>query len=290
MLGGVLALLAAFCWAVGAGFYKKSMRSVDPIGLNFIRSIPATLFLYLMVLAFERLDSFSKLDLMLSLYVIGASLVSWLIGDTFYFLGLRKIGVSKAVPVSYSYPLFLLPISIWFLHEPFGYEILVGTAMIVSAIWLISRSLNSGGFGEKGRMGLAASVMAAFCWAVGVASFKYLMDFVDPIFLAFFRMLVLLPPLGLYSILSPSTKESILGMKKMEFLLASIGGIIAVGFGDMIYLMGLDLAEANIIGPLTATTPVFASVIAMARLKERPTLETLIGIALITIGTALLSS
>ncbi len=290
MLGEALALLAALCWAIGAGFYKSSMRSVNPIGLNFVRSIPAIAFLFLMTLVFGRLDSFGKLDPMLTLYVVGASIVSWLIGDTLYFLGLKSIGVSRTVPITYSYPLFLLPISMWFLREPFGYEILIGTLMIISAIWLISRSLGSGEPEKRGRIGLAASILAALCWAVGVASFKYLMSFIDPIFLSFFRMLVLLPLLGLYSMLSSSTKRSILGMRKKELLLAAIGGVIAVGFGDMIYLVGLDLTKANIVGPLTATTPVFAGIIAAVKLRERPNLETILGIALITVGAALLST
>lgn len=290
MLGEGLALLAAFCWAVGAGFYKRSMVNVNPVGLNFVRSIPATAFLLLMASAFGSLDSISDLDPVLVLYVIGASFVSWFMGDTFYFLGLKSIGVSRAVPVSYSYPLFLLPISIWFLREPFGYEILIGTVMIVFAIWLISRYLEPGESMEKRKIGVAASILAALCWAIGVTSFKYLMRFVDPVFLAFFRMLVLLPFLGLYSLLSPGTKKSILGMRREEVLLAAIGGVIGVGLGDMIYLIGLDLAEANIVGPLTAITPAFASVIAMAKLKEKPSLEVILGIVLITIGAALLSS
>jgi len=290
MLGEILALLAAFCWAVGAGFYKSSMRNIGPVGLNFVRSIPAIVFLLLMTLVFRRLDSFGKLNPMLTLYVTGASIVSWLIGDTLYFLGLKSIGVSRTVPIAYSYPLFLLPISMWFLREPFGYEILVGTLMVISAIWLISRSLGSRESEKRGRIGLAASILAALCWAVGVASFKYLMSFIDPIFLAFFRMLVLLPLLGLYSMLSSSIKRSILEMRKEELLLAAMGGVIAVGFGDMIYLVGLDLSEANVVGPLTATTPVFAGIIAAVKLRERPNLEIILGIVLITVGAALLSA
>ncbi len=289
MFGETLALLAAFCWAAGAGFYKRSMRSVNPIGLNFIRSIPATFFLFLMALIFGKLNSFTSLEPVVIGQVIGASIISWLFGDTFYFLGLKSIGVSRTVPIAYSYPLFLLPISIWFLVEPFSYETLLGTLLIVAAIWLISRSLSSEDSGRTGRIGFMASLLASICWAIGVASFKYLMTSIDPIFLAFFRMLVLLPFLGLYSMLSSDTRKSILGMRKEEMLLATIGGVLAVGFGDMIYLIGLDLARANIVGPLSATTPIFAGIIAAIRLREKPSFETILGIILITIGAALLS-
>jgi drug/metabolite transporter (DMT)-like permease len=289
MLGEALALLAAFCWAAGAGFYKRSMRSVDPVGLNLVRSIPATVFLFLMTLLSGSLDSFSKLDLAIAGQAIGASLISWLIGDTLYFLGLRSIGVSRAVPIAYSYPLFLLPITIWFLGEPFSYGIILGTIMIVAAIWLISRSMESEGSGGGGRIGFIASLLTALFWAIGVALFKRVMLYLDPVFLAFFRMLVILPFLGLYAALSKSTRASILGMRKGEVVLAAIGGTLAVGLGDMIYLIGLDLARANVVGPLSATTPIFAGIIAAIKLREKPNLETILGIVLITVGAALLS-
>jgi uncharacterized membrane protein len=289
MLGEALALLAAFCWSAGAGFYKRSMRSVDPVGLNLVRSIPATAFLFLITLLSGSLDSFSKLDLIIAGQAIGASLISWLIGDTLYFLGLRSIGVSRAVPIAYSYPLFLLPITIWFLGEPFSYGIILGTVMIVAAIWLISRSMESGSSSRGNRIGFIASLLTSLFWAIGVALFKYVMLYLDPVFLAFFRMLVILPFLGLYAALSKNTRESILGMRRDEVALAAIGGTLAVGLGDMIYLIGLDLARANVVGPLSATTPVFAGIIAAVKLREKPNLETILGIILITAGAALLS-
>ncbi|RLG09212.1 MAG: hypothetical protein DRN64_04170, partial [Thaumarchaeota archaeon] len=60
--------------------------------------------------------------------------------------------------------------------------------------------------------------------------------------------------------------------------------------GDLIYLVGLDLTKASVVGPLTATTPDFAGIIATVKLRERPNLETMLGIALITVGAALLST
>ncbi len=291
MLGESLALLAAFCWAAGAGFYKRSMKRLDPIALNLVRSIPAVIFLLLVAAALGRLSYFENLDPWLTLMVMGASLISWAVGDSLYFLGLRSIGVSRAVPISYSYPLFLLPLSVWFLNETLDYKVIIGTLSIISAIWLISRSMDSRReAARRSRIGVLASLLTSICWAVGVALFKYLMNFLGPIFLAFFRMLIILPFLGLYNLTIPNTRRSLLEVRRRELIFAAIGGIIAVGFGDMVYLMGLDLTEANVAGPLAATTPVFAGVIAAIYLKEKPVLETILGIVLITIGAVLLSS
>lgn len=111
------------------GFYKESMRNVNSIGLNFIRSIPATMFLLAMVLLLGSLDSFHMLDPAIATRAISASIISWLLGDTLYFLGLRGIGISRAVPLAYSYPVFLLLMSAWILGEPFTHGIILGTLM-----------------------------------------------------------------------------------------------------------------------------------------------------------------
>jgi len=44
MEGELLSLSAAFCWALGASIYKKSLSNVSPLILNLFRSSSAALF------------------------------------------------------------------------------------------------------------------------------------------------------------------------------------------------------------------------------------------------------
>ena len=115
MLGGTLVLSAAFFWALGAVMYRVSLRTADPIGLNFVRSLPAILLLFVIALLADRLSTLAQLNPELTLYVIVASIIGWIVGDSLYFVGLKLLGVSKAVPLCYSYPLFLIPLSHLFL-------------------------------------------------------------------------------------------------------------------------------------------------------------------------------
>jgi len=292
MLGEALAIGASLCWAIGANFYKDSLRKADPLSLNLIRSSAAALFLFAAMVILGKISYFSILDKTSIVYLVGGALAGWAIGDTLYFLGLKWIGVSRAVPLTYAYPLFMIPLSAIFLNEPLTVNILLGTIAIVSAVWFISKSGESDpqAHSSKIKIGVAASILAAFCWAVGATIFKRMMTTFDPVFIAFFKMLVILPFLAGYISLSSNGFSQIRSLDKREILMAIAGGVIAVGFGDMIYLIGLSLTQANIAAPLGASTPIFAAVIAVAFLKEKPNLKVIFGIVLTVIGAALLIS
>ena len=290
MLGELLSLSAALCWAIGASMYKVSLERVNPIGLNFVRSIPATALLFLITVSMGKADAFAMLDERITVYVLGASLIAWAIGDSLYFAGLKFIGVSRTVPLSYSYPLFILPLSLWLLHEPLTYNTLIGSLAIILSIWLISRSFDHGSDAarsDKYWLGVISALLAAICWAIGVVAFKYIMLFLDPIFLAFLRLLIIIPILGLLT-MTTRIRKTIFRLSRRELALALIGGTIALGLGDLIYLIGLDLTQANIAGALAATTPIFSGVIAIIVLGEKVNLKVVLGIILVTLGAGLL--
>ena len=291
MLGEGLALLAAFCWALGASMYKVSLRRANPIGLNFVRSIPATILLFLIAFLTGRIELVEGVSGELLLWVFAASAVAWVAGDSLYFAGLKLIGVSRTVPLSYSYPLFLIPLSLWLLGEQPTLRILIGSLAIVASIWLVSRSLGSSSGDPRGfrSVGVVSAILAAILWAVGVAAFKQLMFFIDPVLLAFLRLLLIIPVLGLVSLLTPQIRGTFRRLSRRELILALAGGTCALGLGDLIYLIGLDLTQANVAGALAATTPIFSGVIAIGLLKERVTWEIICGIALVTFGAILLS-
>jgi uncharacterized membrane protein len=70
--------------------------------LNLVRSLSAALVLFAFAELLGRSSCFLLLDLNSMTYLIIASLVGWALGDTLYFAGLKWIGVSRAVPLTYS--------------------------------------------------------------------------------------------------------------------------------------------------------------------------------------------
>ncbi|MEM1666586.1 MAG: DMT family transporter [Nitrososphaerota archaeon] len=167
MLGEMLTLSAALCWAAGANLYKVGLRSMSPIKLNLARSCAAAILLLVFVLVLDKSKYFLLLYTPSAVYLIAASLIGWALGDTLYLISLKHIGVSHAVPLTYSYPLFLVPLSIFVLREQFTPNVAVGTVLIVLAVWLLSgqKKLQLEG---SAKIGFLAGILTAICWALGV--------------------------------------------------------------------------------------------------------------------------
>jgi len=291
MLGEALALVASLCWATGANLYRSGMRSIPPTTLNLIRSISAALVLFTFVEVLGKSRYFLLLNLNSTAYLMVASLVGWALGDTLYFTGLKWVGVSRAVPLAYSYPLFTLPFSVLVLNERLTINIILGSFAIVIAIWLIGGSMREDLYvvPRRSKLGVLASIGAAFCWAVAVLMLKRMTVIFDPIFIAFFKILAVIPFMACYVAFSSKGLSQLRSLNARALVMALAGGAIAVGLGDMIYFIGLSLAQANIVASLGASTPMFATLIAVLFSEERPSLRTVIGVSLVAIGFVLLT-
>ena len=290
MEGELLSLLAAFCWALGASIYKKSLSNVNPLVLNLFRSSSAALLLFLLLLLIHGLNHLSKLSPILIGLICFTSLITWGLGDSLYFLSLKIIGVGKTVPLTSSYPFFVLPISILMLGEPLTIQVVIGTICVVIGVWLIA--------GEEGeeaqhsgnlKLGIIVSLGAAVCWALGTTCLKILLIDFNPLLLSFLRLIFLIPFLVAISLISSGNRLLIKKLSKFDVGLMALGGIIAIGIGDTIYLTGLDITQANIAAPLAATTPLFSTVLALIFLKERLSNRTVIAALVMTVGVALLN-
>lgn len=291
MLGETLTLASAFCWAAGANLYKVGLRSMSPVKLNLVRSSAAAALLFVFVLALNKYEYFLLLYTPSAAYLLAASLIGWALGDTLYLISLKHIGVSRAVPLTYSYPLFLVPMSMFILHEPFTVSIAVGTVLITLAVWLLSGQKTIRPEGSA-KVGFVAGILTALCWALGVTLFKLAVASFDPVFTAFFKILVVLPSLAIYlKVLGPKEADSsTTPPKRSEVVSAMLGGLVSVGLGDMIYLVGLSLTQANIAVPLSSSTPIFSVILAAVFMRERITTRSVLSSVLVVVGATLLLS
>jgi len=247
------------------------------------------MFIFLMLLPSQSLNHMSELPLSLAGLICFTSLITWGLGDTLYFLGLKLIGVGKTVPMTYSYPLFVLPISI-LLGEPLTIQIVIGTICVVVGVWVITGEVQEDNqHSRNSKLGIAASLGAAACWAFGTTCFKMILAYLDPVLLSFLRLVFLIPFLGILSLMSSRNRLCIKQLSKIDIGLMALGGVIAIGIGDTIYLVGLNMTQANIAAPLGSTTPLFSTALALILLKERLSSKNVAAALIITLGIVLLN-
>jgi drug/metabolite transporter (DMT)-like permease len=290
MIGEVAALSAAFCWALSAVLYKNVLQKTGYLAANLVRSAFAVLFLVLIL----PLVYYQSSVLAQNEYVILAigSITNLVVGDTFYFIGLKKVGVSRAQPISGSYPLYVMFFAAIVLGEPLTPIVLVGTPLIVVGIILISLSKNEGGgsLTPSSRVqGLSASLAAAVFWSIGLVCYKFaLLDHqsFDPAFSTFvtvFRTSVILPFL-LVLVVAGRESKRVMRLSKASVATLAAAGIIALGVGGILLFTSYSLIDANIATPLSSISPLFSLALARRYSGEKATTRIVAGAILIVVG------
>lgn len=289
MFGEVCAILAAFFWAFGASLYGRGVRESSPLEFNFVRSISVALFSFLLLFLLGEWGSLFSVDVA-TLVVMGLSSVLVLaVGDSLYFFGLKTIGVTKTVPITYSYSILVILLSILVLGEEVTSQIIVGTAAIIVGVWLVAnKALDRTRTSDSSLSGVVASLGTVVCWGFGVVLFKILLENNDPFVLAAGRMLFLLPTMGILSAISRVHVSSNRRWTKNQLTFALLSGLVALGVGDTLLYFGLESANMNIVAPLTSTTPIFSAIIAVLFLGEKVSVKVVIGTLLVTVGAMLL--
>jgi len=106
-MGILLALLAAFCWRLGASLYKIVIKTEHSLFLTIaIRGSIAVPFIAIVTFF---VNGFATVGVLFSGEVLPILIVSSLfvsIGDLSFFGSLQRMEVSKAMPISSIYPLF----------------------------------------------------------------------------------------------------------------------------------------------------------------------------------------
>ena len=281
--------MAALCWAFGASLYKKAIRDMNPIKFNLIRSISVLIYAFSIVFILGKLGSVFNLDLSTITNMGISSILVLVAGDTLYFIGLRTIGVTKTVPITYSYSILVVLLGAIILDEAITLQLILGTITIILGVWLVAnKALDQTQQSNTSLLGVISSLGTVLCWGFGVVFFKIILDSNDPYILAAGRMLFLIPTLAILSIIPYRNKSNNRKLSRIQLFLALLSGLISLGIGDNLLYLALDSTNTNIVAPLTSLTPIFSALIAIIFLGEKVSTKTIIATLLVTTGTMLL--
>ena len=278
MIGETLAVLTAVMWAASTVLSAESLKRVDPVRSNAIKTFFSALIMFPVALAAGELSNPLHVNLEALLFVILAAIIGFGCGDTLLYKSILLIGVSRAYTIAYTYPLFTMIIGVLCLKEPFLSRHLVGTILTVLGVILISseNKKSSGGISPKGfSMALATSLS----WAVGTVLLALGLRGISVLSANAVRYPIL--TLFLFLISQPRKKWEI-GSKDLFILLAS--GVLGMVMGGVAFLYSVQLIGASRATPLSASSPVWASLISSIALKERVTARLLLSSIIVVTG------
>ena len=172
MIGELAALGASLSWAIAPILYRKALLSSTAISANIVRCATNAAVLVAVLLLFGLAGTLAALPTDTMILVVVSGVIGLGVGDTFYMIGLKYVGVSRAVPLAATYPLFSLIWATFLLGQPISIVEVVGAVVIIFGIWLLSREKSREDTTVKGRLaliGIAASLVTALIWSVSIS-------------------------------------------------------------------------------------------------------------------------
>lgn len=289
--GELAAFGAALCWTVSALVYKKALLNVKFVAANIVRCTSTSLIL----LAFLALSGKLGVLMSLSSNALALACISGLIGlglgDTLYLATLKSIGVTRAVPITCTYPLFSLLWAMLLGGENITFQIIAGTTLIVFGIWLLSQDKQNNTVGTPRKIllkGAALAVVTAIIWSISISlvnmAIEETADFDHALAVNIIRVTIV----AVFLLASaPITDKglSFLKIRKTTLYALSFGGVVALGLGwfFLTYSFAVNTPESRAV-PISSTTPLFSTLSGILFLHEKATKQNILGSILIVAG------
>jgi transporter family protein len=133
----LLLTITALLWGATPILEKMGLAKVDALVGVTVRSTIVTISLLILTFLLGKGRALVSLDGK-SILLFGASgMMAGLLGMWTYYLALQMEATSKIVPIAACYPLVTALLSVLILNEGVSVSRVIGTALIVSGIWLV---------------------------------------------------------------------------------------------------------------------------------------------------------
>ncbi|MER2060436.1 MAG: GRP family sugar transporter [Niallia sp.] len=281
----ILALLAAIFAALTGILAKIGIKDVNSNLATAIRTIVVVIMAFFMVLITKQLDSIflvsrkSLVFLVLSGITTG---LSWLC----YFKAIQIGDVSKVVPIDKSSVILTILFSFIFLGEPVTTAIVIGGTLIaIGTFALIGKIKKSSDTSYSNSYIFLALLSAVFAALTAILA-KIGIEEVDSNVATFIRTIVIII-FAWGIVFFQRTQNQMKTISRKSYLFLILSGI-ATGLSWLCFFAAISIGKVSIVAPIDKFSVVITVILSIIILKEKPTKNTLVGCAIITIGTIFL--
>jgi DME family drug/metabolite transporter len=283
-VGEVASLSCAVLWAASTVLMRSQTGRVPVLALNAIRSLWASMVFVGVLVGLGRVGDVFTVPPEALVGLIGSVLIGLAIGDTLHIKAMTLIGVSRALPISSTYPILTALLAVIWLDEPVTWRIIGGIVLVVGGVYLVAFP-RVGAVVEKvpasGR-GIALALIASCCWALSTATVKPALSLVDPLIANGIRLPAAMLVLQLLSWRSEGMGSPFRFGRRAGVMLACAGMIS--GVSGALWLLGVRDAGAAKAAALSSTAPIFAAPLAAIFLGEKLSRQVGLGTSLTVAG------
>jgi len=281
-------LACAPLWAISSILLKSQTGKMDALQINAIRGIFASAFALAILPFFWNTNDFYNLTITAIAYLLLSITIGMIVGDTFFIKGMDIIGVSRALPISIIYPIFILPFSVFFIGEKLSAMNILGIFITAGGIYLIT--VPKGGSARLSDLdrkqqwyGIILVLIACLCWSAGTISLKFAIANINPILAGAIRMPFVAIALSLFVYLRGGRIDPWRhGTKSIAAM--GLAGILGIGVGGLLFMIGVKYAGPAKTAILSSTAPFFGIPISMFTLREKVTVKIVLGTMLCVAG------
>ncbi len=225
---------------------------------------------------------------------------SYTLGDLFFFLSIREMGVSLAIPVANSYPILVIITSWLMLGEAVTPKLIWGVALVVAGLILLRFGGEKAEPGEKVRhsaaqlmRGFSLAIGGGLCWAVSSPVTKIAMNISHlgaaeiTLYRAFVFMIVTIAVRILTVKFRPSATIPLLSVPRTAAAYFLSAAVIGLCLGSVIYAKCISVMPVAVVTAITATSPFMAALYGRFVLKESLTAPQWCGITMIIAGSVI---
>ncbi len=136
--GVLMALTTSLLWGITPIFDKLGVEKASTGAVMIIRF--TTTFFCILPLYFIPTfrEEIFKLDGRTVMYISAAAVISAIFGICLYFMAMKRMEATKVTPICATYPLVTFVLGILILREQFNWIKMLGTALVVAGIALLS--------------------------------------------------------------------------------------------------------------------------------------------------------
>lgn len=276
-------IIAGICWgSLGIFSTRLGEFGFDSFAISLLRIITAVVLSLVLLPKLWRL--FGNLNKKQWLNLILQSLVGMLGMTLSYFYAVEQIGVSMAVALLYTAPVFSLIFAKIILHE-----IITPKAIVLALVAVVGVACLMLGDGLMLNMGVFVGLLSGLCYSLYGILGKKAMAYHYPPALVFFSSLAISSVVLLCLPTTWATYETLFALPINAWLLVLGLSIIGTIAPYALYMNALNKMPATKAAVFTIIEPLTAIILAIVLLHQAVRPLQIIGIALI-IGATLLNS
>jgi len=136
--GVTFSLLAALCWAAASVMLSPATQGADALLVTTVRLVALTVILWAVVGARRTAGTLRGLTRREWVTMIAGGLVGWALGSLLFVMAIAELGAARAAILTSTSPLFALPMTALLMDERPSRAVLVGTAVTVAGVALVS--------------------------------------------------------------------------------------------------------------------------------------------------------